>query len=143
MNKWLAKFLDDTLEDRTDIPDTLPDLSRMSVLSVPFSGILPEVSFLAPKSQSPTPPLQPGWLAAYRYHDGSLRGGCDERESGTVRECRWDGQGWTVVLSNGSSIPLSRVVSVGKTDGSGRIVAAWTARSHGYDGDESSRDGGT
>jgi hypothetical protein len=31
-------------------------------------------------------------------------------------------------------MPLSQVRSVGQTDEAGQIVAAWTVREHGYDG---------
>jgi len=89
---------------------------------------------LAVASEEPCPPLSPRWVVAYRSADGQLRGGYDDREAGTVKECRWDGHGWTVHLRNGDGLPLSRVVSVGQTDRTGRIIAAWTVREHGYDG---------
>jgi len=47
----------------------------------------------------PESPLQYGWLIAYRDRQGRLRGGSDERERGTVQECRWDGRGWTIFLT--------------------------------------------
>jgi hypothetical protein len=91
-------------------------------------------SVLAVSVEEPRPPLSSGWVVAYRGTDGQLRGGHDDREAGTVKGCRWDGYGWTVHLRNGDSVPLSRVVSVGQTDRTGRIVAVWLVREHGYDG---------
>lgn len=83
----------------------------------------------------PDPPLCAGWLVAYRDRQGRLRGGCDERNQGTVQACQWDGTTWTVMLTNGDCLPLSRIVSVGQTDSQGKVLAAWTVRAHGYDGE--------
>lgn len=83
---------------------------------------------------SPMPPLQPGWLVCYRDRRGVLCGGCDDRQHGTVDECRWDGKEWTIHLTDGQRLPLFIIRSVGQTDCAGRIVAAWTVREHGYDG---------
>ncbi len=84
---------------------------------------------------APALPLQPGWLVVYRDQRGVLCGGCDDRQHGMVMECRWDGVAWTVHLTDGQRLPLSSIRSVGKTDGEGRLVAAWSVRAHGYDGD--------
>ncbi len=84
---------------------------------------------------APTPPLQPGWLVAYQNRAGVLCGGCDDRQHGTVQECRWTGNGWTVELTDGQRLPLSIIRSVGRTDDVGKIVAAWTVREHGFDGE--------
>jgi hypothetical protein len=84
---------------------------------------------------TPEPPLQAGWLVVYRDRQGRLRGGCNERECGTVRECRWDDSGWTVILKNGEPLALGRILSVGKTDVNGKLIAAWTVREQGYDGE--------
>jgi hypothetical protein len=81
------------------------------------------------------PPLQPGWLVAYRDRRGALRGGCDDRQHGTVDECQWEGKVWTVYLTDGQRLPLSIILSVGKTDSEGKLIAAWTVREHGYDGE--------
>lgn len=81
----------------------------------------------------PIEPLQPGWLVAYRDRQGRLRGGCDERDAGTVAACQWDGTAWTVSLTDGQRLPLSRIRSVGQADEAGQIVAAWIVRDHGYD----------
>lgn len=86
----------------------------------------------------PEAPLRAGWLVAYRDGQGILRGGCEERDYGTVHECRWDGMTWSISLTDGNAIPLSRVVSVGKTDPKGNVIAAWTVRAHGYNGAEES-----
>ena len=83
---------------------------------------------------SPTPPLHPGWLVAYRDRRGTLCGGCVDREHGTVQDCRWEGNGWTVHLTDGHRLPLTSIRSVGQTDKAGEIVAAWTVREQGYDG---------
>ncbi|MDP3089635.1 MAG: hypothetical protein Q8N04_03085 [Nitrospira sp.] len=84
---------------------------------------------------SPIAPLQPGWLVAYRDETYRLRGGCDERDHGTVQECQWNGTAWTIHLTDGQLLPLSRVLSVGKTNAAGEVIAAWTTRDCGYDGE--------
>jgi len=84
---------------------------------------------------APASPLQSGWLVVYRDQRGLLCGGCDDRQHGTVHECRWAGATWTVHLTDGQRLPLTSIRSVGKTDGEGRLVAAWSVRAHGYDGD--------
>lgn len=128
MNKWLAKFSAAHQENQPDIPDILPSVSG---LSGPFSKNPPEN---APLPEAPTPPLQPAWLVVYRDQSGRLRGGSDEREAGTVQTCTWDGIGWTVALTNGQTLPLRTITAVSQTDIDGHIVAAWTVREHGYDG---------
>ena len=85
----------------------------------------------------PLAPLQPGWLVTYRDKDYRLRGGCDERDYGTVAKMTWVQGSWTVWLTNGQALSLSIVRAVGKTDGEGRVVYAWTVRDHGHDGDSS------
>lgn len=82
----------------------------------------------------PALPLAPGWLVAYRDRHGVLCGGCDDRPHGTVQECRWGGVSWTVHLTDGQRLPLVNIRSVGKTNGEGKLVAAWTVRECGYDG---------
>jgi hypothetical protein len=138
MDKWLGKFLDDTLENQTDKADILPELVSVSGMSVPFSESPGGTSPLHPTPQNdraPTPPLQPGWLVVYRDRRGVLCGGGEDREHGTVEECRWAGNGWTVHLIDWQRLPLSSLHSVGKTDSTGQIVAAWTVQAHGYDGE--------
>jgi len=82
----------------------------------------------------PQPPICSGWLVAYRDRTGKLRGGCDEREAGTVKECRWDEGKWTVCLTDGQQLPLLIILAVGKTDAHGHVLAAWDVKRHGYDG---------
>ena len=83
---------------------------------------------------SPTLPVQPGWLVAYRDRQWVLCGGCDDRQHGTVQECRWKMGGWTVHLTDRQQLPLTSIRSVGKTDSEGKLVAAWSVREHGHDG---------
>ena len=138
MDKWLAKFLDNTLENRTDKTDILPRLVSVSGMSVPFPESLEKISPSRPGSpidQAPTPPLHPGWLVVYRDQRGALCGGCDDRQHGTVAECRWSAGAWTVTLTDGQTIPLSRVRSVGAVDHKGRLYGAWEVNTHGYDGE--------
>ena len=84
--------------------------------------------------EEPLPPILPGWLVTYRDRQGKLCGGSEDRAQGTVKECRWEGGQWTLCLSNGEQMPLWNIKAVGQTDGTGRLVAAWTVREHGYDG---------
>lgn len=107
---------------------SVPDLEDSATNSHPHEG---ETVKVAP----PTPPLRPGWLVAYRDRRGTLCGGCDDRTHGTVQACRWDEKGWTVQLTDGQRLPLSIIRSVGRTESTGQIVAAWTVREHGYDGE--------
>ena len=83
----------------------------------------------------PDEPVLPGWLVVYRARDGRLAGGADDRQHGTVGSCAWTGAAWLVRLTNGDTLPLRRILSVGKTDATGRIVAAWNVREHGFDGE--------
>lgn len=115
--------------------------SKDSTLSVSSSYTDSPPQILTPnyklqKLQSPEAPLQPGWLVCYRDTMGKLRGGFDERDHGTVEACEWTGHAWTVFLTNGDQLALARIVSVGEMV-DGRLVAAWTVRGHGYDGDSS------
>lgn len=86
------------------------------------------------KAFAPAPPLAPGWLVVYRDRQWVLCGGCDDRQHGTVQECRWSGTAWTVHLTDGQQLPLISIRSVGKADSEGTLVAAWSIREHGYDG---------
>lgn len=87
-----------------------------------------------PSEVKPTPPVLPGWLVTYRDSAGRLCGGAEDREHGTVQECRWEGGQWTLYLTDGQEMPLSFIRAVGQTDVNGRLIAAWTVREHGYDG---------
>ena len=126
MGKWLAKFSANIQESRTDIADIVPTLSALSALSVPHIEI--------PSQTTPTPPLQPGWRVVYSDHQGRLTGGSDDPDHGTVKVCRWDARAWTVTLTDGQTMRLSRVRSVGAVDHKGRLFGAWAVKEHGYDG---------
>ena len=78
----------------------------------------------------PIAPIKPGWFVIYPNREGKLCGGFDEREHGTVLECRWEGTGWTVHLTDGQRLSLSIIRGVGKPNGAG-----WTVKEHGYDGE--------
>jgi hypothetical protein len=41
-------------------------------------------------------------------------------------------------LKDGQRVALWHVVGVAKTDTTGNIIAAWTVRTHGYDGEKPS-----
>jgi hypothetical protein len=77
----------------------------------------------------PEPPLQLGWVIAYRDRGNRLH-------DGTVSRCDWTGNAWsgtpwTVRLMDGTRIPLARVTSVGIPGG-----AAWDVKRHGFDGEK-------
>lgn len=133
MGKWLAKFSADIPESRTAIADIVPTLPALSALSVRHLEVSAKIT-PSPQAVKPTPPLLPGWLVAYRNRQGGLCGGCDDRQHGTVQECRWSGTAWTVHLTDGQQLLLVNIRSVGKTNGEGKLVAAWTVRECGYDG---------
>ena len=82
----------------------------------------------------PKPPLLPGWWIAYRDSRGKLRGGADEPARGTVAAMVTHPTGWVVRLTDGSTVHQTRVLSVGRTDGEGKLLEAWTVRDHGIDG---------
>ena len=130
MGRWLKEFLAHTPPSLPDIPDTLPTVSGLGVPDIEVSAKITPPD----PAEEPTPPLRPGWLVVYRDQRGALCGGCDDRQHGTVKECRWAGVAWTVHLTDGQQLPLTSIRSVGKTDGEGRLVAAWSVRAHGYDG---------
>lgn len=71
------------------------------------------------RAEKPLTPILPGCVVAYRDRQGRLCGGSDDRAHGTVKECRWDGIGWTVHLTDGQQMPLSLIRAVGKTDYTG------------------------
>jgi hypothetical protein len=94
----------------------------------------PSTAVESSEPRPPAPPILPGWLVAYRGRAGNLCGGADDRIHGTVQECRWDGAGWTVVLTDAQHFPPSIIRAVGQTDALGRLIAAWEVKRHGYDG---------
>jgi hypothetical protein len=108
---------------------------RTILPSVPGAGAPPQhTPDNYRRMEEPVAPILPGWVLAYRDRQGVLRGGCDDRAHGTVQECRWDSTGWTVYLTDGQQVSLSLIQAVGKTDNTGRLIAAWTVKEHGYDG---------
>jgi hypothetical protein len=121
------------------LPMEVPDAKARKLLQ----KLPKEVRAIEPMAECPAPvetdapfaPLLPGWLVVYRGACGRLRGGDDERGAGTVKACIWDGQTWQVTVANGDVIPMTRITGVTKTDGAGRILAAWTVKDHRYDGE--------
>jgi hypothetical protein len=97
---------------------------------------LPTVSTEDSHASEPSriPPLRPGWLVVYRDQAGKLRGGADEREHGTVKNCQWHGTGWRLVLTSGEHLSLSSIRAVGRTNEAGQLLAAWTVREYGLEG---------
>lgn len=130
-----------------DIVDIVPRYENKDSFflgNLPQNSKPPEPSTISTKPYvpavariEPMPPLHRGWVVVYRDGRGLLRGGADERDLGTVTACTWDGRSWTVLLTNGDRLPLARVMAVSKTDHASRIVAAWTVRGCGYDGEQS------
>jgi hypothetical protein len=133
MDKWLAKFLDDTLEKRTDKTDILPQTVSVSGMSVPFPECPGEIT-TAHTASPYAPPLQSGWVVTYYDGQGRLSGGWEQRETSIVKQCHGTGQNCRVELSGGQRIPLRSIRAVGQTDQEGRLLAAWTVGEHGYDG---------
>ena len=86
-------------------------------------------------TEAAAPPLRPGWRVVYRDQQWVLCGGCNDRQHGTVAECQWVAGAWTVTLTDGQTMPLSRVRSVGAVDHKGCLLEAWTVKEHGYDGE--------
>ena len=113
------------------------------VCKAPLPMVTPDAPSVLAGDAQPLPeparisPIRPGWLVVYRDRMGKLRGGTDEREQGTVKECRWHGSGWRLVLTNEEHLPLTSIRAVGQTSEDGRLLAAWTVRECGLDGTNS------
>ena len=104
---------------------------------VPSTSIEPVEAVALPSPvtiSQPIPPIRPGWLVTYRDAGGRVRGGCDERDHGTVAAMAYSLSGWTVTLTDGTRLPLSVVRAVAQTDSTGQVVEAWLVRAHGVDG---------
>ncbi len=86
-------------------------------------------------AEHPAPPIQPGWLVAYRGPDGRLRGGGDDQDHGTVQSAELGPDGWAFMMSDGKVIAGRAIVSVARVASDGPVVAAWTVQHHGFDGD--------
>ena len=122
--------------NRTDQADLLQ--RALGILNRPIQKRDVKQSLIRDTSTPPplVAPLQHGWLVVYRNRKGVLCGGCEDRLHATVQECRWEGNGWVVHLTDGQRLPLPIIRSVAKTDQAGLIVSAWTVREHGYDGEQ-------
>lgn len=103
------------------------------VLPGPAPSIQPENS--SSPVDAPPSPLPPHCFATYTDSTGRLRGGWDERTACTVKQCLGVGADCKVELSNGATIPLRAIRAVGQLSAEGRLIAAWTVREHGYNGD--------
>jgi hypothetical protein len=118
------------------VPTELPDAAARQLLTKACGKVrLVEAPQATPTYDPLAPPLGSGWLVVYRDRDWVLCGGCDDHAHGTVQSCEWDGTAWTVCLTDGQHLPLRAIRSVGQTDAAGNVVAAWTVRDHGYDGE--------
>ena len=60
--------------------------------------------------------MEPGWLVAYHGPDGRLRGGCDDRDHGTIREERLSNAGSSVILTDGTVVPARAVYQSPSTE---------------------------
>ena len=107
----------------TEKPEVCPSVASVATVAV------------AQPPREPLSPLQAGWQVVYMDHQWKLAGGCDDPDHGTVQACHWVAGAWTVTLTDGQTIPLSKVRSVGAVDEKGRLYGAWTVRGHGYDGE--------
>ncbi|MCA9420500.1 MAG: hypothetical protein KC592_05770 [Nitrospira sp.] len=83
-----------------------------------------------------TPPLKPGWLVAYYDRTKQLRGGPSERDHSTVKTVKLGQNGWLVHLTDGTQLPERAIVSVGKVNQEGKVIAFWSTRYHGLDGEK-------
>ena len=112
---------------QNSMPATASSISSKPSISASLDPIEPT---------EPKAPIPSGWLVVYRDQAGILRGGWDDRLHGTVQCCAWDGAAWMVILTDEQQFSLTAIRSVGRTNMGGDVVAAWTVREHGYDGDE-------
>lgn len=114
-----------------------PDHSGIVTFDIPHSSLATvEPLVTAPRNDEELlSPIQPGWLVAYRGPDGKLRGGCDDRAHATVQTGERREAAWTFTLTDGTVLPARAIVSVAQVAQNGRIVAAWTVRNFGLDGE--------
>ena len=132
MGKWLAKFSGDSSESLPDITDTLPSVSG---LSGPHLESLPEIACPGDINRL-TRVTHSSWLADHLSRpDERLQGRDLDRDHGTVVASTYGAHGWTFTLTDGKTIPMQAVRGVAKTASYGQIVAAWTVRAHGLDGE--------
>lgn len=123
--------------------DTMREIFQVEGLptqeSAKASSSSPAISLdetAAGASPVPDPPICPGWLIAYRGPEGQLLGGAEDLPAGTVTEAEYLGTGWRFRVATGTWVSLRAIRSVAKTDGHGKVVAAWEVRAHGFDGNE-------
>jgi hypothetical protein len=97
---------------------------------------MPAVGRSAPPlmDEPPASPLPHHCFVTYIDARGALCGGWDERGTSRVTQCHGTGGNCQVELSDGRRIPLRSIRAVGQTDAAGNLLAAWTVREHGYDG---------
>ena len=102
-----------------------------------------------PQEQPPTPPAvvpsEPDPVAdpstmfpdlvAWRDELGRLQGGDEDRLKGTVKETVVGSDGFTFIMEDGTRVPERRVVSAARLNAQGKVVAAWSTRAHGIDGE--------
>jgi hypothetical protein len=113
---------DDFVGFENQMTDSKPDMAASTVQD---SG----------PPQVPNPPIQPGWLVTYRESDGRLQGGDLDRQHGTVASAEYGSRGWVLTLTDGSSVAFAEIQGVTKTAQDGSVLAAWTVRAHGHDGE--------
>ena len=90
-----------------------------------------------PKAEpQPISPIQPGWLIVWRDQAGWLRGGDEERARSTVVKSEYGPQGRVFHLSDGTAVPMRAITGVSKTDACGAVVAGWTVRAWGLNGEK-------
>ncbi|MHC9064025.1 hypothetical protein ACYX34_15220 [Nitrospira sp. CMX1] len=104
--------------DRCDEAFARGDVAGFKVAARQVETILSEPTPQG-RQASPEPPLQAGWMIAYRDRRNRL-------QDGTVSRCELGEKGWTVYLVNGTTIPLRSVTSIGVHGG-----AAWEVKRHG------------
>lgn len=115
-------------EDRTRISNSrthAPDVSAGNKEEVVQKSIPPD---------PPASPLPLHCFVTYTDSQGRLCGGWDERNACTVKQCHGVGPDCRVELAKGGMIPLRAVRAVGSLNAEGRLIAAWSVREHGYDG---------
>jgi hypothetical protein len=91
-------------------------------------------SLAAESAEPPSSPLPRYCFVTYTDRQGRLYGGWNDRQKASVTHCVWSERGWSVHLSDGQAIPLAAVRCVGQTNEQGDLIAAWSVREHGYDG---------
>jgi hypothetical protein len=120
-------------ESLPDITDTLHSVSGLSGpdLDNLLKNARPETS-----AALPVPPIRPGWLITYRASDGRLQGGDFDRAHAAVAVSIYGDHGWTFTLTDGKTVPMQAIRGVAKKACDGRIVAGWTVREHGLEGED-------